>query len=57
MQYDVETGRLDGKVSLASNVILPSPEISVSDSIEAFKLKGLNDTDMVYLLGKYVYAY
>ena len=49
--YNVQTGRRDGLVSLASNVDLPPPFISVSDSIAAFAAKGLNVTDMVYLLG------
>ncbi|XP_062086530.1 peroxidase 60-like [Humulus lupulus] len=51
IEYGVETGRLDGKESRASNVILPSPTVSVSDSIKAFKQKGLGVNDMVYLLG------
>ncbi|PON48198.1 Peroxidase [Trema orientale] len=51
VQYRVETGRLDGKISDISNVNLPSPKISVVDSIKAFDQKGLNTTDMVYLLG------
>ncbi|CAL5357194.1 unnamed protein product [Camellia sinensis] len=50
-QYRVQTGRRDGLVSLAQNVNLPAPSISVSDSIKAFAHKGLGVTDMVYLLG------
>ncbi|XP_030975433.1 peroxidase 60 [Quercus lobata] len=50
-RYDVQTGRRDGSVSLAQNVDLPSPRISVNDSIAAFARKGLSATDMVYLLG------
>lgn len=50
-RYDVQTGRRDGLVSLAQNVDLPSPRISVNDSIAAFARKGLSATDMVYLLG------
>lgn len=50
-QYNVQTGRRDGLESLAKNVDLPGPQISVSDSTAAFKRKGLNVTDMVYLLG------
>ncbi|MCD7465781.1 hypothetical protein HAX54_001936 [Datura stramonium] len=49
--YNVETGRRDGNVSLASNVNLPGPSISVSASIKAFASKKLTPTDMVYLLG------
>ncbi|KAI3940417.1 hypothetical protein MKW98_024824 [Papaver atlanticum] len=52
-RYEVETGRRDGSISRASDAIanLPSPSISVFDSIEVFKAKGLNATDMVLLLG------
>ncbi|KAK1305471.1 Peroxidase 60 [Acorus calamus] len=50
-RYEVETGRRDGKVSLASNVDLPSPFLTVSETISAFEKKGLSPTDMVYLLG------
>ncbi|XP_049395037.1 peroxidase 60-like [Solanum stenotomum] len=49
--YDVETGRRDGDVSLASNVKLPAATISVSDSIKLFASKNLTQYDMVYLLG------
>ncbi|KAK8939149.1 Peroxidase 60 [Platanthera zijinensis] len=49
--YEVEMGRRDGNISLASNVNLPPPTISVSDSIAAFANKGLSTTDMVLLLG------
>ncbi|KAK6119871.1 hypothetical protein DH2020_046383 [Rehmannia glutinosa] len=45
-RYIVQTGRRDGNVSLAKNVDLPSPSISVSDSIKSFAKKGLNATDM-----------
>ncbi|KAK4409087.1 Peroxidase 60 [Sesamum angolense] len=50
-RYIVQTGRRDGTTSLAKNVDLPAPSISVSDSIKAFAKKGLDATDMVYLLG------
>lgn len=50
-RYMVQTGRRDGLVSLAKNVNLPAPSISVSQSIAAFASKGLTTTDMVYLLG------
>ncbi|CAL5352602.1 unnamed protein product [Camellia sinensis] len=50
-RYAVQTGRRDGLVSLAQNVDLPAPSISVSDSINAFAKKGLGVVDMVYLLG------
>ncbi|MCL7034434.1 hypothetical protein MKW94_003106 [Papaver nudicaule] len=52
-RYEVQTGRRDGLVSLASDADtnLPSPSISVSGSITVFAGKGLNATDMVLLLG------
>ncbi|KAL8057846.1 hypothetical protein ABFX02_04G209900 [Erythranthe guttata] len=50
-RYVVQTGRRDGVVSLAKNVNLPSPSVSVSDSIKAFAQQGLTPIDMVYLLG------
>ncbi|KAI3933912.1 hypothetical protein MKX01_028238 [Papaver californicum] len=41
-RYDVETGRRDGFISVASEAVanLPSPSISVSDSITVFANKG-----------------
>ncbi|KAL8501135.1 hypothetical protein ACS0TY_020630 [Phlomoides rotata] len=51
VRYIVQTGRRDGTISLAKNVDLPSPSISVINSIQAFSKKGLNATDMIYLLG------
>ncbi|KHG23933.1 Peroxidase 60 -like protein [Gossypium arboreum] len=50
-RYEVQTGRRDGFVSLASNVDLPSPRFSVSQSADAFSKKGIGLTDMVLLLG------
>ncbi|KAL7173934.1 hypothetical protein ACSBR2_033237 [Camellia fascicularis] len=50
-RYAVQTGRRDGLVSLAKNVDLPAPFISVSNSINVFANKGLDVIDMVYLLG------
>ncbi|XP_068634740.1 peroxidase 60 [Aristolochia californica] len=50
-RYEVPMGRLDGLVSSASNVDLPSPSISVTDSIQAFSRKRLSVVDMVLLLG------
>ncbi|KAK6163524.1 hypothetical protein DH2020_000388 [Rehmannia glutinosa] len=49
--YIVQAGGETGPSLLAKNADLPSPSISVSDSIKAFARKGLNATDMVYLLG------
>ncbi|KAF4379763.1 hypothetical protein F8388_023780 [Cannabis sativa] len=50
VNYVVETGRLDGKESKLTNVNLPPPTISVANSISAFRQKGLDIADMVYLL-------
>ncbi|XP_039052552.1 peroxidase 60-like [Hibiscus syriacus] len=50
-RYEVQTGRRDGTESLASNVNLPSPRFSVSQSADAFKNKGIGLEDMVLLLG------
>ncbi|KAK9907831.1 hypothetical protein M0R45_000202 [Rubus argutus] len=50
-RYNVQTERRDGFVSRASNVDLPAPSISVTQSVAAFARKGLNATDMVYLVG------
>ncbi|GJY54595.1 peroxidase 60-like protein [Tanacetum coccineum] len=51
-KYVVQTGRRDGFVSLAQNTqSLPGPSVSVGSSIQAFARKGLNATDMIYLLG------
>ncbi|XP_065866363.1 peroxidase 60 [Euphorbia lathyris] len=49
--YNVETGRRDGLISLAADVQLPSPSISISQSVSAFAQKRLDVSDMVYLLG------
>ncbi|ONI01325.1 hypothetical protein PRUPE_6G132800 [Prunus persica] len=51
-RYNVQTGRRDGLISLAANVDLPAPSISVPDSVAAFARKGLNMTDMVHLLDR-----
>lgn len=50
-RYNIQTGRRDGFESRASNVDLPAPSISVTQSVAAFDILGLNATDMVYLLG------
>ncbi|XVE59593.1 hypothetical protein DITRI_Ditri05aG0058200 [Diplodiscus trichospermus] len=50
-RYNVETGRRDGMTSSASDVDLPSPRLSVSQSVDAFAKKGIGLTDMVLLLG------
>jgi hypothetical protein len=47
----VPCGRRDGRISRASEVNLPGPSISVSAARSAFGAKGLNEKDMVTLLG------
>lgn len=51
--YEVETGRRDGRVSLASEAeaILPPPRIPIHKAIELFAKKGLNKDDFVILMG------
>ncbi|KAL7202254.1 hypothetical protein ACSBR1_033849 [Camellia fascicularis] len=49
-RYAVQTGRRYGLVSLAKNVDLPAPFISVSNSINVFANKGLDVIDMVVTL-------
>ncbi|XP_048504157.1 peroxidase 60-like [Beta vulgaris subsp. vulgaris] len=49
--YHVQTGRRDGLISQASDVDLPSPYLSISETIQAFAKKGLSIQDMVLLLG------
>lgn len=54
-RYEIQTGREDGLVAQASNYVnLPSPSISVSDTIAAFAMKGLTTRDMVLLLGTFL---
>ncbi|OAY38220.1 peroxidase 60 [Manihot esculenta] len=49
--YNVQTGRRDGSVSSAQDVNLPSPSFNIPEAVAAFASKGLDVTDMVYLLG------
>ncbi|CAO2824786.1 unnamed protein product [Amaranthus hypochondriacus] len=51
--YEVETGRRDGRVSIASeaHATLPPPTIPIHKAIELFAKKGLNKEDFVVLLG------
>ncbi|WZZ12332.1 hypothetical protein YC2023_105421 [Brassica napus] len=49
--YPVFTGRRDGGVLNADAVDLPSPSISVEESLAYFKSKGLDVLDMTTLLG------
>ena len=53
--WEVETGRKDGFVSLASNVNgnLPSPFSDFATLKQIFANKGLNVDDLVALSGKY----
>lgn len=54
-RYEVETGRKDGLVSLASEAqaILPPPTMPVQQAIDLFAQKGLTIQDFVVLLGIY----
>ncbi|KAH9611406.1 hypothetical protein KSS87_009717 [Heliosperma pusillum] len=51
--YDVETGRKDGRVSIAGEAqsSLPGPGIPVASAIQLFAQHGLNTEDFVVLLG------
>ncbi|XP_010535699.1 PREDICTED: peroxidase 60 [Tarenaya hassleriana] len=48
-RYEIPTGRFDSRDPSA--VDLPSPAMSVSDTVAKFATRGLNLTDMVLLLG------
>ncbi|KAG5604710.1 hypothetical protein H5410_026202 [Solanum commersonii] len=51
--YDVPGGRRDGMESLEANVLgnLPLPDSTVDKMIDLFKKKGLNEEDLVVLIG------
>ncbi|KAJ8569757.1 hypothetical protein K7X08_006334 [Anisodus acutangulus] len=51
--YDVPGGRRDGMESLEANVLgnLPLPDLTVDMLIDLFKKKGLNEEDLVVLIG------
>ncbi|VVB16834.1 unnamed protein product [Arabis nemorensis] len=51
IKYEIPTGRHDGLVSLASTIDLPSPRLTVSDTVAKFAKENLSLTDMVLLLG------
>ncbi|XP_020094797.1 peroxidase 57-like [Ananas comosus] len=51
MPYQVPMGRRDGTVGLASNVVLPSPFMSVQQALQIYQQKGFNVFDMVLQLG------
>ena len=55
--YAVQTGRRDGNISLASDATrnLPGDSFSASQAIAAFGAKGLSASDMVLLLGNFVF--
>eukprot|EP00253_Pinus_taeda_P021962 PITA_21962 len=50
-QYNLPTGRRDGRISSINNVNLPAPSFQVSQAAAAFAKKGLTLQDMVILLG------
>ncbi|KAL0333903.1 UNVERIFIED_CONTAM: Peroxidase 25 [Sesamum angustifolium] len=51
--WGVPTGRRDGRISLSSDAsTLPSPSDSVAIQRQKFAAKGLNDHDLVTLVGK-----
>ena len=53
LNYQVPTGRRDGRVSQASEVLdLPGPRDSVDVQRQKFAAKGLNTRDLVILVGK-----
>ncbi|KAL8162731.1 hypothetical protein V2J09_014220 [Rumex salicifolius] len=50
--YNVETGRRDGRVSIASDAnSLPGPSVSVISAVQIFSAKGISKEDFVLLLG------
>lgn len=49
--WNVPLGRRDGRISLASHVNLPSPLDSVAVQRQKFADKGLDDQDLVTLVG------
>lgn len=52
--WGVPTGRRDGRVSLSSDASnLPGPADSVSVQRQKFAAKGLDDHDLVTLVGKH----
>ncbi|XP_072962534.1 peroxidase 57-like [Typha angustifolia] len=53
LRYQVQLGRRDGLISQAGDSLrnLPAPTITVPQSIQTFRAKGLSTSDMVLLLG------
>ncbi|XP_004986420.1 peroxidase 57 [Setaria italica] len=52
VRYDLPTGRRDGTVSSAAEVNLPSPSVSFSEALSAFRSIGLGVVDLTTLLGR-----
>jgi len=50
-RYEIPTGRLDGKISSALLVDLPSPKMTVAETAAKFDQRKLSLNDMVLLLG------
>lgn len=56
--WSVPTGRRDGRISLSSQASnLPSPLDSIAVQRQKFAAKGLNDHDLVTLVGKTLFYY
>lgn len=49
--YPAQTGRRDGLVSKAEDVDLPSPTLTVPETIAVFQAKNFTPEEMVVLLG------
>jgi peroxidase len=58
-EFNVELGRRDGMVSLASNVPgnLPEPTFNLNQLNTLFRRKGLNQTDMIALSGAHTVGF
>lgn len=54
INWQVPTGRRDGRVSLASEVDLPGPGDSIAVQKQKFAAMGLNTQDLVALVGKFI---
>ena len=58
LNYQVPTGRRDGRVSNASEVLdLPGPRDSVDVQKKKFAAKGLNTKDLVTLVGRFSFCF
>ncbi|KAJ7568317.1 hypothetical protein O6H91_01G081000 [Diphasiastrum complanatum] len=56
-KYPVQTGRRDGRISVASAVKLPHANNSVDQLVAIFAQKGLNQTDVVTLSGAHTIGF